>query len=244
MRRRYEKIIREILSKNNTLKIIIQKYGINAEEYRIIQIVINILTDKQKYFKERDNFVEAIKDIMSGETIQNAAQKFDINQQSLTQEFKKYTQLGKKYEYDRNTTPFELIHNRNFTFVEEFLILDKLRLWEKNSQSTCFCQICALECLLISDEFALTVEKEIPSWDKYGKGNENWLYEFEIRHSERISEGFAPDCKKDMISLWKSTSQIFSSLLFNNKKISIISSSHLQKDVDPLQIYNVSIISC
>lgn len=242
MKKRYEKILVDILSKKVILEIV-RKYGMNAEEYRILQIVIDILLDKQKYFKERDNFNKAIKDVISGETIQNAAQKFDINQHSLTQEFNKYMQLGKKYEYDRNTTPFELIYNRNFTFVEEFLILDKLCLWEKNSQSTCSCQICALEYLFISNEFALTVEKEIPSWNKHGKANENWLYEFEIRHNERISE-FAPDCKKDMISLWRSTSQIFSSLLFNNKKIPTISSTHLQKNIDPLQIYNVSIISC
>jgi len=255
LKKRYGKVITQVLSGKNDLEIIVQKYG-SYEECRILHTIINILLDKQEYFNERDIFKNAIKVVLSGQTIQDTVQIFNnmlninqVNVDSLTEEYNKYMELkmmDKEYEYDRNINvkyKEDCEYDRNVTFINEFSLLDYL--WEEMSQSSCFCQICALEYFFnTSYNFSLEIEKESPLWNKHGKANENWMYEFDIRHSEIIST-FALDCKKDIpiIFLWTSASQIFSSL-FDKKKSSSISSTRLQEDFDPLQISDVSIISC
>jgi len=179
----------------------------------------------------------------------NRQNVIQINVDSLTREYNKYMELktiGKNYTYDRNINvkyKEDCEYDRNITFLNEFSLLECLE--KEKPQLSCSCQICTLE-YFFSELYnsTLETEQEFPLWDKHGKANENWKYEFQIRHSEIIST-FAPDCKEDIpiIFLWTSASQIFSSL-FDKKKSSSISSTRLQENFDPLQISDVSIISC
>lgn len=229
MKKLYGKEIAEVLSGRNNLKIIVHKYGLCEEERRILHIIINILLDKQEYFKEKNIFDNAIKVVLSGQTIQDTVQTFNmqnvyqISVDSLTREFNKYMQLtttAKEYKYDRNINgnyEEDCKYTRNITFAMEFSLLDLLNIRKEKFQSSCSCQICTLEFLFdTSCKCNLVIREEILSWDIYKKANENWMHEFAIRHSEKISE-FAPDCKKDIISLWTGASEIFS-LLFDKRK--------------------------
>lgn len=240
-------IVEELLVKKNIFETVQQKYKINSvEERRILHSIIFILEENNTYLQEKINYQNAVRLTRSNVTVEDAAQQCNIDPKLLKNEIDNWLDkdIVHIYEYTKIICTLKYL---SITYNEEYLLLEKLYTWAKDSQLLCSCRICALEYLynLMTDTINKYKDRgseiHTTSMGKLKKLNEEWLYEFEIRHSKKISE-FSSNCKKVDIS-WVTTWHKFL-LLFDKEKISKTNTSSLQGNFNLLQMSNVSIISC
>lgn len=155
-----------------------------------------ILRKKNRYFELKDKYEGAVKDIFFGDlTLTDAARKYIIRTVTLAKEYKKCKRLGRLYyKFDRLSNHKDGV----FTFMQEFLLLERLLLWKESSQ--CACQVCAMEHLLnLAYYFTQEKNKQCPSiWHEYKRADTNWLYEFVLRYIKEISKFKSADlCAKE-----------------------------------------------
>lgn len=188
---RLHKATKEVLYENKDVADVAQNYGFKLWE---LKRKTKILRKKNRYFELKDKYEGAVKDVFFGLTLTDAARKYIIRTVTLAKEYKKNKRLGRFYKFDR------LSNHKDgaFTFMQEFLLLERLLLWKESSQ--CACQVCAMEHLLnLAYYFTQEENKQCPSiWHKYKRADTNWLYEFLLRYIEEISKFKSADlCAKE-----------------------------------------------
>lgn len=247
---RVQKALAEFFKGDKEKDVIAQEYFSSAEDSQTLcntfETKINIMKDKTEYLEKKKNYENAIEDVYNKILdIPGAVKKYKyVNEKELCEEYKKFLDLrisDQSYIYDKSILDKDAI-----TFQEEIVILEKLNSWKTNS--SCACRLCALEYLF---HVACTYAKEkihnLAS-DMHKQVDEQWLYEFETRHSEKFSS-LLLICKQDY-SLVSSASPSPSSFNITNiSKLSILSETFEEIElesnpVDIQKLVEVSTILC
>lgn len=250
MNNRLEKAADQVLNNETNVVTAAEMYGLNSEKDRnILYKKISILTARNKYLKLKDNIDRAINDILNyrkqydiEKSLSMAAKKYNIPCETLSSEFEKFCQLKIIYKFDQP------IQDGVFTFIEEFSLLEKLHLWKPATQD-CVCQACALECVFkLAYILANIIKRNIKIWGNKIK-RENWICEFQMRHSKEISKYSNYCTKVTKLKVRKSLTSTSASQSFVAKNISKSSTSSTrqvtkQKKPNVLQTLYVSIILC
>ncbi|KMQ89150.1 hypothetical protein RF55_11190 [Lasius niger] len=165
------------------------KYGL---EFGIINRKINIMKRKEEFYKRKRKFDAARKEMIEEKSTNNAvAKRYGIKVRRLYEDVKK-ARAQENYEYDRKIG----YNGIGFTYMEEKLLLQNLKNWakrrRKSLQNLCSCQLCALEQLSTrAYEFSQQNNIKCPSlWNAVKLASVDWLEEFEMRHSDEISNSF------------------------------------------------------
>jgi len=244
---RLEKAAENVLNKKINVATVAEKYGFNKKERKILKQKIYILEDRKKYLALKDNIDKAIIKILNDrkkynvkESLLMAARKYNITYEILEREFDKFCRLKITYKFDQP------VKHGVFTFIEEFSLLEKLHLWKTTTQD-CICQICALECVLkLAYIFANISKKELLTWEN-NMMRENWICEFQMRHSKEISKfSNYSDCRKVKLLTSKrmSASQPFVVENISKPSTSSIPQVAEQRELNLLETSHVSIILC
>jgi len=186
---RVKEAVAEFFKENKEESVVTQRHFDSEKNLPILcdffDKKINIVKHKNEYLEMKEKVENAVKEISSSK-ISEVAKKCNISCQTLYEEYQKFKKLGKSYAYD------DKIPNRDvFTYRDErslFLALDS---WKKESTKVCRCRYCALEHLF---KLASTKNRNPSKGDSH-KQAEQWLYEFEMRYSEEISE-YSSCCRK------------------------------------------------
>jgi len=188
----------EVVNKKEEVASVAQKYRFNSPEDRnALDKRIDILKKKRKYLELKDKIEKAVKTISSG-NITEVAEKYNIDKSILNEEFKKYSVLENKdkYIYDPFTSDDKIL-----TYNEESKLLEMLKMRLEDAQkkdsrvSYCYCWFCLLEHICKQVYINTNVLKRTPiQWKTHEQADVNWLYEFEMRHSEEISKYLLPFC--------------------------------------------------
>ncbi|XP_072758724.1 uncharacterized protein [Anoplolepis gracilipes] len=240
LRSKHEAAIKDILSGKKDVQAAAISYGLNRT---ILILKIDIVKKKEKYIELKFKFKSAVSEYLDrGATMLKAiAKHYGINPTSLKKEiefFKKKKILGAaSYKYDK---PIE--RAVIFTFRKEEFLLKDLYLWREIFQPYCFCQLCAMELLILTNQYIQNKGRMIKGWNKTKPAGIKGLIKFEMKFSKTISETFMPNCIK--IPPVKNTlaNKSNSPLLFVSK--SVHDRSSLQTtNFDQSRIYNVEDMS-
>lgn len=145
---RLERAATKVFNAEKNVEEVVQTYGL---EPSLLKFKIDIMQGKEHYWKVKDKIEEAVKHIVffseikfDDMLIEIAARKFGVNETVLTDECNKYERLNDKtlYEYEELSKNME----GDFTYKEEFFLLQQLPFLMKNNLRGCPCKVCVLEC--------------------------------------------------------------------------------------------------
>lgn len=183
---------------------------------------VYILRRLSSYFEESLSYDNAIRSIMYNyRTLPETAAYYNLNPEDIQKEIDRYK---KKVKHKKAKGPYEydkpLDKERIFTFKEELSLMDDLRQWKYKSQSPCSCLICAMV-QLTSLAYQSAREKKknyLPQWDVYQQADREWLINFEMTHSCRLSQLYQYNTVQELRETCNNE-QPSSSLLLGEKNI-------------------------
>lgn len=194
----FEKVPQDIIDNKET---IVEKYGISSEEYhKRLEKKVEIKNKKEQYINikhEIDQLFSTELNINNDTYLNQSnymilmSKVIGIPNQTIKAEYTKYKESIITYKYnDYVSSP------KVFTYNDEFSLLEKLYIWEQESQD-CTCQACVLENIFLLAYILANINKLKPEIWKKEIIHGNWICEFEMRHSQEISKfSKYSECKK------------------------------------------------
>lgn len=234
LRNKREAAVKAVLSGKKDVKAAAISYGVNQ---KILNRKLKLLKGLDKYYELKSKFESAVKEYLTGGiTIKAAANHYGISQIILTKEIELFI---KEYDIRRASYKYSRYIERTaiFTIREEILLIKDLFFWKKMFQPYCFCQLCAMEQLLIlANQYARNTGKVYLEERNETKLVE-WLSQFEMRLSNFISRNFISNCIKVPTKTQTLANKSKSSLLLVSK--SVHDNDLQKKNFDQSRIRNV-----
>ncbi|XP_070154072.1 uncharacterized protein [Polyergus mexicanus] len=234
LRNKREAAVKAVLSGKKDVKAAAISYGVNQ---KILDRKLNILKGLDKHYELKSKFESAVKEYLAGgATIKAAANHYGISQIILTKEiehFMKENDIRRtSYKYSRSIERTAI-----FTIREEVLLIKDLFFWKKIFQPYCFCQLCAMEQLLILASQYARNRGRVYLEERNKTKLVEWLTKLEMRLSNFVSRNFISNCIKVPTKTQTLENKSKSSLLLVSK--SVYDNDLQKKNFDQLQIRNV-----